>query len=742
MHDINKSQAELIKELKDSRFRIKELEENISSLNKEFIKFQTIAEEANDGIVIIQEGLIKYANRRLEAMLGFKVIEAIGTPFTEYVHPLVLPIVRERYDKRIKGDSVPSVYEIFLKKSDGDLIVVEINARLIKFQGSNADLVVIRDISERALLEKKISSFIEASPDGYFLFDSDLRLLDTNKAGVKRFPEGTMKGDLLNKHITELVPDMAGSERYSKYQECLRTGIPVQVDNIVTHPTFGERNLSVRAFKVGSGLGIISSDITDRIKAQKAVSRTKQQLQDMFDNSPNAVYTRDLEGRFLFVNKVWYERTGLKHEEVIGKTPNELFKNRYVELWEENEKTVLSEGEARQFEEVGATTGRNYLATKFLLKDENGKPYALCNTSIDITDRKIIEDALKVSEKKYRMLVERMEEAVFLEDYRGNIIFVNPKGAELIGYSEEEILGKHWTAFAPDESLDESIRETEKRPLGISSTYESFMKTKENKKVPVKITATPLFTDDNKFNGVLCVSTDLTERLEIEEKLKKVKREEELYHTMQSHFIKNDLQKITFALELLGQTNGKKTRTDMQNIINICERASKTIDRVDKIYSVLQSDISSKSASFKQTSLWKTVRNTAAIYGMSVEIVCEDLGIFVLIDENFEELLSEIFVYISQSINKMVTVSCEWIFEGSKFILKIQDKETKPLPLDLSKRISQAVTEEWESLGHYSGLTLASVIAQYYKGKLFITPEEEKGNEFRLELPAELVVRI
>ena len=61
---------------------------------------------------------------------------------------------------------------------------------------------------------------------------------------------------------------------------------------------------------------------------------------------------------------------------------------------------------------------------------------------------------------------------------------------------------------------------------------------------------------------------------------------------------------------------------------------------------MLQSDISSNSASFKQTSLWKTVRNAAAIYGMSVEIVCEDLGIFVLIDENFEELLSEIFVYI------------------------------------------------------------------------------------------------
>ncbi|PWI46851.1 hypothetical protein CEE45_14775 [Candidatus Heimdallarchaeota archaeon B3_Heim] len=742
MYDINKSQTELIKELKDSRSRISKLEDNLSTLNKELIKYRLISEEANDGIIIVQDGLIRYANKRLESMVGFKVNDALNSPFTDYIHPLVLPIVRDRYQKRMAGESVPSISEIFLKRSDGEPVVVEINAKLIKFQGTNADLIIVRDISERQLLEQRITSFLESSPDGYFLFDSDLRLIDTNKTGINRFPEGTMKGDLINKHITELVPDLSDSKRYLQYQECLKTGIPVQIDNIIASPKFGKRNLSVRAFKVGNGLGIISSDITDRINAEKAVNRTKQQLQDMFDNSPNAVYIRDLQGRYTLVNRIWCERTGLKQQDAIGKTSNDLFKDLDYELWSDHEKLVLASGESMQFEEVGRTTGRSYLATKFPLIDENDEIYALCNTSIDITDRILIEGALKTSEEKYRMLVEKMEEAVFLEDHKGDITFVNPKGVEMIGASEEEILGKHWTAFAPDESLEESIRETEKRPLGMSSTYESYMKTKDGNKVPVKITATPLFTEDNKFNGVLCVSTDMTERLIVEEKLKNVKREEELYHTMQSHFIKNDLQKITFALELMGRSNGEKIEKDLQKIITVCHRASQTIDRVDKIYSVLQSDFNSNITSFKQRSLWKTIRETASIYGISVDIICEDLGIHILTDDNFDDLLSEILVYISKSTVQGATISCSWILEESKFILKILDQDTDPLPLDLCSRISQAVTEEWNSLGHYSGLTLASVIAQYYKGKLVIIPSDGRGNEFRLELPSDLIVKI
>jgi PAS domain S-box-containing protein len=710
-------------------------------LKEDLEKYRAIIEGANDGIIVVQDEVIKYANKKTETMLGYNVAEVINSSFINYIHPLVLPLIRRRYEQRLRGEDIPAIYEIFLKKRSGDPLVVEINAKLIQYLGAPADLIMIRDISDRKMLERSLVSFLDAAPDSFYLFDRDLRLVDTNDAGIKMFPEGTMKGDLINKHITELVPDMAGSERYELYQECLETGTPVDLEDVITHPKFGTKHLSIRAFKVGNGLGIISTDVTERVNAEQAVIQTKQQLQDMFDNTPAAVYVKDLQGRYILVNKVWRERTGLTDSDIIGKTRNELFPHLQDGIWTETEQLVLESGKSTQFEEIGKTTGHIYLATKFMLKDKEGNSYALCNSSIDITERKKVEEALKLSEKKYRMLVDKMEEAVMLEDSNGDISFINPRGIEWLGLdSEEEIIGKHWTSFTPPEALEKAQAETDKRPFGISSTYDSLMQAKDGTIIPIKITATPIFTEDNQFNGVLCVYTDMTERLAIEEELRKVKREEELYHTMQSHFIKNDLQKITFALELLTREEKLKEERSLHEIIDICHHASKTIDTVNQIYSVLQSDIEKD---LTKQNLWKVIEDAALTFGVEVNIECKELEIVVLLDDFFFDLLSEILKFIIKSTDQGVSISCSWTYDQEPDLtVIISEKFTDPLPEDLCSRISQAVTEEgWQSLGHFSGLTLASVIAQYYGGKLMISPYPDRGNEFRIVLPFDLIVQ-
>jgi PAS domain S-box-containing protein len=112
-------------------------------------KFRDLVERANDGIIILQGVLIKYANPRLAEMTGYTVEEAIDNPFTKYIHPDSLPMVNDYYKKRMAGEKVPPIYEATLKTKKNGKIDVEINAGLITYQGKPADLVIIRETTRR-----------------------------------------------------------------------------------------------------------------------------------------------------------------------------------------------------------------------------------------------------------------------------------------------------------------------------------------------------------------------------------------------------------------------------------------------------------------------------------------------------------------------------------------------------------------------------------------------------------------
>lgn len=138
----------------------------------------------------------------------------------------------------------------------------------------------------------------------------------------------------------------------------------------------------------------------------------------------------------------------------------------------------------------------------------------------DISERKNVIEELKESKEKYQMLIEKLQEGVLLEDAEGQISFVNPKTAELVGYTENELLGKHWSFIVPEEYIEMITLETEKRPKGVSSTYEACALAKKGHHIPVIITATPVFGKNDEFKGVLSVFTDITNRKETEQKLR------------------------------------------------------------------------------------------------------------------------------------------------------------------------------------------------------------------------------
>lgn len=154
------------------------------------------------------------------------------------------------------------------------------------FQTSLIVLLIVSNVRRRRaeeelrLSEQRLLAFNSASIDGILLYDADLRLLEINQAAL--MPD-VSKSDLIGKHMLEISPNLEGTGRYEKYKKVIETGEPIRFSYLQEMPDFPDRHLSLRAFKVNDGLGIIFTDISEILNAQNALRALNRQLEQMVE---------------------------------------------------------------------------------------------------------------------------------------------------------------------------------------------------------------------------------------------------------------------------------------------------------------------------------------------------------------------------------------------------------------------------------------------------------------------------
>jgi PAS domain S-box-containing protein len=148
----------------------------------------------------------------------------------------------------------------------------------------------------------------------------------------------------------------------------------------------------------------------ERKQAEAALRDSQELIQGIVDNSKALIYAKDLEGRFLLVNRHLAEVLGLDRESLLGKTDFDLFPREQAGAYRAVDLRVLTGGAPIEAEEValGADGLRSYLSVKAPLFDPNGKTYGLCGISTDITERKRTEEALRQKEEELRQ-AQKME---------------------------------------------------------------------------------------------------------------------------------------------------------------------------------------------------------------------------------------------------------------------------------------------------------------------------------------------
>jgi PAS domain S-box-containing protein len=141
--------------------------------------------------------------------------------------------------------------------------------------------------------------------------------------------------------------------------------------------------------------------VQERKQAEEALRASQRRLQDIIDNSSALVSVKDLDGRYLLVNRRTAEVFQRDRSDLIGKTDQDLLPRPLADLHRQNDRQALDAGRSIEVEEVvpQADGPHTYISIKAPLCDEDGRPYAVCNISTDITERKLVEEQLRQSQK-------------------------------------------------------------------------------------------------------------------------------------------------------------------------------------------------------------------------------------------------------------------------------------------------------------------------------------------------------
>ena len=249
---------------------------------------------------------------------------------------------------------------------------------------------------------------------------------------------------------------------------------------------------------------------------------------DLFDNTSSVIYAKDLDFRYLFVNRQFEKLFHVTRMESLGKTDFDVFPEELAEKFRVNDQTVLESGETLQCEEVAPHDDgpHQYFSVKFPLRNESGSIYGIAGISTDVTSQLQTERDLAWLEYRQHLILDSITDGICGLDSAGRIAYLNLAAQRMLDFSTDDLRGEcHSKIVLPPKANKPLSHDGEHFPVvavlngrSTMNVQDATFRCRSGKNLPVEYTVAPVRqSQTGETVGAVLAFRDSTARLQQQE---------------------------------------------------------------------------------------------------------------------------------------------------------------------------------------------------------------------------------
>ncbi len=726
-------------------------------------KYRELHDVAPIGYFIIRsDATIVDVNSRAAMLLGTTREKLLGTKLTDFV-PTPFEDILDICKTGMPESEERKECELEMLRADGSRFYSSLQGRQIA--GAEELAIFAADVTKRRLAEnalkeseQKYKEVADRLAEGVFEADTSGTVTYANHRILSSL--GLSEEDLKNgiSVFDVIAPQNLGlaRERLGRVLRQEDVGVGEYLLMRRDGATFPALVHSLAIVREGKVVGVrgITVDISERKQVETALQESERKYRDLAELLGSGVFEADTEGLVTYANRKGLALFGLSDSDLKdGINVFDVIVPRDLGTARENFARVLKQQDIGPTEYLmrrkDDTTFPGLTYSSATIRD--GVVLGIRGVVVDISELKQAEQALRESEQRFRTLLKSLHEGIWVLDKDDRTTFVNPRMAEMLGYTEEEMLGKPVYSFNDEEWKKFTAEKMERRKQGITEQLEGEMLRKDGGRVYALFAASPILDEDGNYAGSIAGVQDITERKIAEEKLKQTlaeldrsNKELEQFAYVTSHDLREPLRMMTsFSQSLEKRYKGKLDQTADEYIHFIVDGAARMQRLIDDI--LIYSRVTTRALPFESVEMQRILRDALVNLRASIEenkaLIAHETLPVIQADPSqmlqvMQNLIANAIKFHREEERPVVHISASQ--EGKEWIFSVRDNGIGMDPELFGRlfNLFQRLHPPDKYPGTGVGLAVTKKIVQRHGGRIWVESQPGNGSTFYFSIPS------